>query len=245
MSVEPLTTGTPVRAPRAPHAPRPTRTTPPRRRATRPGSVPSRARLSALPAPRAHAPRAPFVLLVVALLGLGLLALLLLNTASAQDAFRLSDLQRQSKTLADQEQALSRQAADLSDPASVAAAATKLGMVPGAVPIFLAPGQKVPAGEVIDGMVIVPGPRPTAPAKQSTPATQPTKPAQPTQSSQPATSASKPTTKSTTTKQPATTGLSAAQKKFLTDLKNFKQYADHIAGQSGTSTGPASAGSHP
>jgi hypothetical protein len=185
------------------------------------------------------------VLLVVALLGLGLLALLLLNTASAQDAFRLSDLQRQSKTLADQEQALSRQAADLSDPASVAAAATKLGMVPGAVPIFLAPGQKVPAGEVIDGMVIVPGPRPTAPAKQSTPATQPTKPAQPTQSSQPATSASKPTTKSTTTKQPATTGLSAAQKKFLTDLKNFKQYADYIASQSGTSTGPASAGSHP
>lgn len=164
MSVEPLTTGSPIRAPRAPHAPRPGRTTPPRqRRATRPGAAPSRARLASLPAARSSAPRAPFVLLIVALLGLGLLALLFLNTASAQDAFRLSDLQRQSKTLADQQQALARQAADLSDPARLAAAAAQLGMVPGAVPTFLAQGQKVPAGQIVGDMVIVPAPASTQP----------------------------------------------------------------------------------
>jgi len=217
MSVEPLTSGTPVRSPRAPHAPRPVRTTHPRpRRTTRPGAAPTRARLTPLPAARAAAPRAPFVLLIVALLGLGLLALLLLNTASAQDAFRLSDLQRQSKALADQEQTLSQQAADLSDPANVAAAADRLGMVAGAVPIFLKPGQKVPAGERIDGMVVVRAPRQTQPAQ----------PAQPTRSA----AATAPTKKAVTppAKTPATKTSGATGKSVPPDvvqaLKNFQQF---------------------
>lgn len=222
MSVEPLTTGTPVRSPRAPHAPRPVRTTHPRpRRTTRPGAAPSRARLAALPAARAHAPRAPFVLLIVGLLGLGLLALLLLNTASAQDAFRLSDLQRQSKALADQEQTLTRQSADLSDPANVAAAASKLGMVPGAVPIFLKPGQKVPAGKLIGDMVVVPAPRSAASSQQTQAAQSPPT----TQATQP-THAAAPRAKTSPPKTPAMTGTSggAVSPAVVQALKNFQQF---------------------
>jgi hypothetical protein len=166
------------------------------------------------------------VLLIVALLGLGLLALLFLNTASAQDAFRLSDLQRQSKALADQEQTLSRNAADLTDPASVAAAAERLGMVPGAVPIFLKPGQKVPAGQRIDGMVVVSAPR----------SAQPAQPAQPTQQAA-ATAPTKktvtPPTKKATSKATGATG-GAVSPDVVQALKNFQQFqrfAEGIAAQ--------------
>jgi hypothetical protein len=189
VSVEPITTGAPARAPH-----------PRTRPATRPGAGPSRSRLSLVPAPRRAAPRTPFVLIIVGLLGLGLLVLLLLNTASAQDAFRLSDLQRQSKSLADQQQSLTRSAEALGDPASLAAAAQRLGMVPGGPPTFLQPGQKVPAGQVIDGMVVVPGAAaPSPPQAASAPTTStPTK--------------SPATPKSTTG---GTRGLTAAQKHLI------------------------------
>lgn len=235
MTAEPLTTGTPVRAPRAPHAPRPNRTTPPRRRPSRPGAAPSRARLTALPAPRAHAPRAPFVLLVVVLLGLGLLALLLLNTASAQDAFRLSDLQRQSKALADQQQSLTQQAANLGDPASVAAAATKLGMVPGAVPIFLAPGQKMPAGQIIGGMLIVPAPRSTAPVKPA--ATQPPKTTTPVAS----TKVTQPKKPATAKKSPTAADVAQAMRNFAA----FQRYANAVKAAQQAGKGTTSTGTHP
>jgi hypothetical protein len=157
--------------------------------------------------------------LIVGLLGLGLLALLLLNTASAQDAFRLSDLQRQSKVLADQEQTLSRQAADLSDPASLAAAAGKLGMVPGAVPIFLKPGQKAPAGKLIDGMIVVPAPR----SAQSAQTPQPT---QSTAGTTPATHAAAPPAKTPPPKTPGTTAAAggAVSPAVVQALKNFQQF---------------------
>jgi Tfp pilus assembly protein PilV len=166
-----------------------------------------------------------FVLLVVVLLGLGLLALLFLNTASAQDAFRLSDLQRQSKALADQEQSLTQQAANLSNPASVAAAASKLGMVPGAVPIFLGPGQKAPAGEIIGGMLVVPAPRSTAPSTQAT----------------------KSTAKPLASKKPASTNkpLSPAETTALRNLYNFKKYADWVASHPQAGKGTTSPGTHP
>jgi hypothetical protein len=184
--------------------------------------------------------------LVVALLGFGLLALLLLNTASAQDAFRLSDLQRQSKALADQEQSLSRQAAGLSDPASVAAAAAKLGMVPGAVPIFLGPGQKVPAGEIIGGMVIVPAPRPTQPSHPaSTPAA--TTPVKKTATANSATKPPATTTKPATgANKPATTAKSpsSAEVKFLQQMRDFNNYANWRKQHPGQTTG-TSTGSHP
>jgi Tfp pilus assembly protein PilV len=180
------------------------------------------------------------VLLVVALLGFGLLALLLLNTASAQDAFRLSDQQRQSKALADQEQLLTRLAAGLSDPANVAAAASKLGMVPGAVPIFLAPGQKAPAGEIIGGMVIVPAPpapaapKPTTHAAATTPVTK-------TSPTKPATAATAATKPATTAKPPTATSVQQAMRNFAA----FQRYANWRKLHPGQTTGTTSTGSHP
>ena len=86
---------------------------------------------------RAQAARGPFLVAVVALLLTGLLALLVLNTVLAQDAFRLHQLQVDGRALADREQALARQVSDLQSPHSLAARATALGMVPGGSPAFL------------------------------------------------------------------------------------------------------------
>ena len=86
---------------------------------------------------RSQAARAPFVVVVVALLLGGLLGLLVLNTVLAQDAFRLHKLQVDGRALADREQALQRQVSDLQSPHVLAARATALGMVPGGSPTFL------------------------------------------------------------------------------------------------------------
>ena len=130
------------------------------------GSTPSgrpaaRPRLWLVPAPR-RAPRAPFVVVLLALLLVGLVGLLLLNTASAQDAFRLSALQRQQQALELQRQELAHQADALGDPFQLEAKALTLGMIPVGAPIFLAPGQPLPKGAVVvgDGIVVVPAPLP-------------------------------------------------------------------------------------
>ena len=94
---------------------------------------------------RSSAAKPPFVVVVVLILVTGLLGLLALNTVLAQDAFRLHALQVSSRVLADREQALQRQVADLQSPQSLAARATRLGMVPGGPPAFLV----LPDGKVL------------------------------------------------------------------------------------------------
>jgi hypothetical protein len=96
-----------------------------------------RPRLTALAALPARAPRTPFVLLVLGLLGGGLLALLLLNTALAQGSFRIHDLQRQTATLADRQQQLQLAVDALSTPDQLARSARQLGLVPVHNPGFL------------------------------------------------------------------------------------------------------------
>jgi hypothetical protein len=86
-------------------------------------------------APRA--PRAPFVLLVLTLLVGGLVTLLLLNTALAQGAFVVHDLESRSAQLADREQALQQEVAVEASPARLAKRAKRLGMVPSENPVFL------------------------------------------------------------------------------------------------------------
>ncbi|WP_055491842.1 septum formation initiator family protein [Streptomyces sp. TP-A0356] len=83
------------------------------------------------------AARTPFVLLVVALLGGGLIALLVLNSALSEGAFELDDLQRQTKSLTDEEQALQRDVDAYSAPDALQRRARELGMVPGGDPAFL------------------------------------------------------------------------------------------------------------
>ncbi|MFD8327234.1 septum formation initiator family protein [Streptomyces lydicus] len=103
-------------------------------------------RLSAL-FPAATAPgtaaRAPFVLLIVVLLGSGLITLLLLNSALNQGSFELSKLERKTDELTDEQQALQQEVDAYSAPGALERRARRLGMVPGGAPVFLLPDGKV------------------------------------------------------------------------------------------------------
>jgi cell division protein FtsB len=96
-----------------------------------------------LPAGGARAARTPFVLLVVLLLGGGLIGLLVLNSALSEGSFRLDDLQRDTKSLTDEEQALQRDVDTYSAPDALQRRARELGMVPGGDPAFLNPDGSV------------------------------------------------------------------------------------------------------
>ncbi|MFF4711705.1 septum formation initiator family protein [Streptomyces eurythermus] len=142
------------------------------------------ARLARLfPAGRAQAARTPFVLLVVVLLGGGLIGLLVLNSALSEGSFELADLQKRTKTLTDEEQALQRDIDAYSAPDALQRRARELGMVPGGDPAFLGPDGTVkgvpsaaPAPEALSapGTAVVPG-QATAPGTTalSGPATAP------------------------------------------------------------------------
>jgi hypothetical protein len=75
-------------------------------------------------------PRTPFVLLLLALLGGGLVCLLLINTTLAEGSFRITDMQQRNASLAQQVQAAEQQTTMLRSPASIAARAQQLGMRP-------------------------------------------------------------------------------------------------------------------
>ncbi|QUW82560.1 septum formation initiator family protein [Streptomyces mirabilis] len=96
-----------------------------------------------LPVGGGHAARTPFVLLVVLLLGGGLIGLLVLNSALSEGSFRLDDLQRDTKSLTDEEQALQRDVDTYSAPDALQRRAHELGMVPGGDPAFLNPDGSV------------------------------------------------------------------------------------------------------
>ncbi|MEV6938633.1 hypothetical protein AB0N19_30485, partial [Streptomyces sp. NPDC051132] len=101
-----------------------------------------------LPAGRARAARTPFVLLVVLLLGGGLIGLLVLNSALSEGSFRLDDLQKRTKSLTDEEQALQRDIDAYSSPDALQRRARELGILHGAVP-----GRVVPVGQRVQEAV--------------------------------------------------------------------------------------------
>ncbi|MCX5196788.1 hypothetical protein OOK31_23325 [Streptomyces sp. NBC_00249] len=94
-----------------------------------------------------QAARMPFVLLVVALLGGGLISLLLLNSALNQGSFQLTKLKKETTALTDEEQALQRDVDGYSAPDALQRRAHELGLVPGGSPVFVGPDGKV-AGAV-------------------------------------------------------------------------------------------------
>ncbi|MFF3449214.1 hypothetical protein ACFYXJ_19010 [Streptomyces sp. NPDC002667] len=96
-----------------------------------------------LPSGAGQAARTPFVLLVVLLLAGGLIGLLVLNSALSEGAFRLDDLQKDTKNLTDEEQALQRDVDAYSAPDALQRRARELGMVPGGDPAFLGPDGTV------------------------------------------------------------------------------------------------------
>ena len=89
-------------------------------------------------------PRAPFVVLVVALLAIGLVGLLLINTSLQRRAFELTAMEQKAADLQTREQALTLEVQGMSSPDHIATEAARLGMVPNASPAFL----RLPDGKI-------------------------------------------------------------------------------------------------
>jgi cell division protein FtsL len=78
-----------------------------------------------------------FGIILTAIFTVGLMMLLVINTALAQDAFKLSELKIQAQILKDERDAILRKVAEKSSPDKLAESAGKLGMVPISSPNFL------------------------------------------------------------------------------------------------------------
>jgi hypothetical protein len=90
-------------------------------------------------------PRAPFLILIVALVVAGVLGVLVLNTKINENSFRLNDLRNNQAALDLREQQLQRDLADRESPGNLRAAATRLGLVPAGTPAFI----NLPDGRVV------------------------------------------------------------------------------------------------
>ncbi|MGW0363401.1 septum formation initiator [Streptomyces sp. NPDC002990] len=118
--------------------------------------------------PAGQAAKMPFVLLVVALLGGGLISLLLLNSALNEGSFQLSKLKRQTTTLTDEEQALQRDVDAHSAPDALQRRARELGLVPGGSPVFIGADGKV-TGMAAEAEPPPPPPPPPPPSPSAPP----------------------------------------------------------------------------
>ncbi len=110
--------------------------------------------------PRPRHKRAPFLLLLVGLLGGALVSLLMISTILAQGSFRISNLQQQNTNLARQEQLLTQQVAQAESPTQIAQEAEQFGMQQNPNLRFLnLKTGKIVAGKVsaADSQINVPG----------------------------------------------------------------------------------------
>jgi hypothetical protein len=166
----PRTPGAPRQAPPPGRGAPPGRDIPPRRGA-RPGPADGTPRTRPLSAPRhtrpltgtgtrpalrpptgrtgPRHPRAPFILLLVGLLGGALVCLLVISTTLAEGSYRITHLQQQNANLAKQEQLLTQQVAQASSPAQIAQEAEQLGMRPNPQLQFI----DTKTGKVVKGQV--------------------------------------------------------------------------------------------
>jgi hypothetical protein len=114
---------------------------------TGPGIKPAARPAAARTRPR-H-PRAPFILLLVGLLGGALVSLLVISTTLAEGSYRITSLQQQNANLAKQEQLLTQQVAQASSPAQIAQEAEQFGMRPNPALQFI----NLKTGKVVKGRV--------------------------------------------------------------------------------------------
>ncbi|MDX6254504.1 MAG: hypothetical protein QOJ11_838 [Frankiales bacterium] len=152
------------------------------------------AALRVVPQARSRAARAPFVTLVLTLLGGGLVTLLLVNTALSQGAFAVQKLQKTNLALTEQRQELSKGLADADQPNALASRAVALGMVPGGAPAFL----RLPDGKVMGTPKVAVSPPPPAPSPTMTPSVTPSVTPSTTPSTTPSVTPSAATTGATT-----------------------------------------------
>lgn len=90
-------------------------------------------------------PRAPFIVLVLMVLGVGLVGLLILNTALQQGSSALATLESETTALRDRAELLASQVALLESPAELSEQARDLGMVPAEDLEFVDLGPAPPA----------------------------------------------------------------------------------------------------
>ena len=103
------------------------------------------AELRAVDRPPARLSRAPFLLVMIGVFGLGMAGLLMLNTTLQNQAFSSRALNRQATELAYTQAALENQIDVLSAPPELARRASALGMRPNPYPAFL----ELPSGKVL------------------------------------------------------------------------------------------------
>ena len=122
----------------------PLHTAAPRPRPSRPAQPRSRP-LRLVGPVRSRARRAPFVVVVLGVVTVGLVGLILLSTVLQAQSFTVAELEARAADLETRQQALQREVDRLQAPAQVASRGVALGMVPNANPAFLRPSD----GEVI------------------------------------------------------------------------------------------------
>jgi hypothetical protein len=86
---------------------------------------------------RSRARRAPFVVVVLTVLAIGLVGLIIMSTVLQAQSFEAAKLDRQATALQTKQQAIARDVDRLQSPGNVASRAIGLGMVPNANPAFL------------------------------------------------------------------------------------------------------------
>ena len=91
------------------------------------------------------APRAPFVAVIIALVVAGVLGVLVINTKTNENAFRISKLEDQKAALDNQQQALENQIAGYESTGNLDAAARRLGLVKAPTPAYI----RLPDGRII------------------------------------------------------------------------------------------------
>ena len=106
-------------------------------------SAPPRLRV-APPAP-ISAPRAPFIVVVIALVVAGVFGILLINTRTNENTFKISKLQDQQSALDNQQQRLENQIAGYESTGNLDAAARRLGLVKADTPAYI----RLPDGKII------------------------------------------------------------------------------------------------
>ncbi|GGK70519.1 hypothetical protein [Mangrovihabitans endophyticus] len=122
---------------------------------TRAADAPEPSLRVAPPAP-VSAPRAPFMVLVIGLVVAGVLGILLVNTKTNENSFKISNLEDQQAKLDTQQQELENQIATYESAGNLDAAARRLGLVKAGAPAYI----RLPDGKIIG----VPRPGEGAPA---------------------------------------------------------------------------------
>jgi hypothetical protein len=113
-------------------------------------------RLRVAPPAPISAPRAPFIAVVLTIAAVGVIGILLINTKTNENTFRISKLQDQKAALDNQQQKLENQIAGYESTGNLDVAARRLGLVKAASPAYI----RLPDGRIIG--VPKPGDGPTA-----------------------------------------------------------------------------------